>query len=977
MSIFIQEVLNLLQRNKSKESLNLKTDYFEFGRKGASTLNTGTSYAPSMDPYVIKAQDFVCTVTEGLTRTVAGSGTVDVFPIYAVTDGVCSLKALKDSVISLVGDTVTVDVNNKFTANWIKLGKALEADGSTGTVGQVLTVAASGIPVWSTGGAGVSYTFTGAVSNTTDYAISLQGDDGTLQKVSLIAGTNITLTDNSANGVTIDAAGGGTMSKWSIDDGGAGGFTVANNDAVMVSGSSKITVATDAASKSISWTHKDTKRVDSTSSVTPNPGDTFTVIDSITQDVTGHTTEVNVKTVKLPIGGGGGTVTGTGTTNHMTMWTGSTSIGIAAPVSMIQSVVGATDVLTVGSDSDSQIVQFESTVDLQGSLKDSTSTLGTLGQVLSATSTGLVEWKTLSGSGTVTTVSSTVAGDAIAVAVTDPTTTPALAFSFSGNAEQYINGLGNLVDSPFPYDLTSLTDPIDSTRQQIKLTGSGGSAVDIVTLVAGTNVTLSAPGANSIAIDVADAAVTSLTTTGTSGAATLAAGVLNIPDYAVGGGGSVTAVNYTSDIAAFTASVTNGTTQPLLELNLNGGTAGQFLQQDGNWATIPGGNVGTVTTLSTEVTPVVADSIDFTVADPTSTPKLTIDFKGVAGQYINGEGQLETFPSIPAASEDVKFKIDAADTAEGYWADKVTIGSGLSQSVSTDGSGVKTTTISAVASSTVTSIKVGSNTTFGAFEFAGPGVTMDTTVNPQLITYAGVQALSSTTTGDALDVAVTNDSASTGDSALTFTWAGSSSEYVNGQGDLVTFPTITTYSGWNLAGDTGTAELIASTNTALIAGGVGIATTVSATDTLTIDLEDTAVTPNPYESPDLTVDQQGRITSIVSKPGTLRQYKSYVANFGVSSSNVTVLELENETGLTAVWTMVSGELSVRFSGPLGKGTYINCNGTGGEKAASSQLFYKGVSGGTVVEMFQQRILDGAVVSEDIPLGNLELRIYTV
>jgi len=72
MSIFIQEVLNLLQRDKSKQTLNLKTDYLEFGRKGTSTLNTGTSYAPSMDPYVIKAQDFVCSVTEGLTKTVEG-----------------------------------------------------------------------------------------------------------------------------------------------------------------------------------------------------------------------------------------------------------------------------------------------------------------------------------------------------------------------------------------------------------------------------------------------------------------------------------------------------------------------------------------------------------------------------------------------------------------------------------------------------------------------------------------------------------------------------------------------------------------------------------------------------------------------------------------------------------------------------------------------------------------------------------------
>ena len=109
MSIFIQEVLNLLQRDKSKQTLNLKTDYLEFGRKGTSTLNTGTSYAPSMDPYVIKAQDFVCSVTEGLTKTVEGEGKEFVFPIYTKTDGLCELAALKNSVMLMVGDTVTVD----------------------------------------------------------------------------------------------------------------------------------------------------------------------------------------------------------------------------------------------------------------------------------------------------------------------------------------------------------------------------------------------------------------------------------------------------------------------------------------------------------------------------------------------------------------------------------------------------------------------------------------------------------------------------------------------------------------------------------------------------------------------------------------------------------------------------------------------------------------------------------------------------
>ena len=49
------------------------------------------------------------------------------------------------------------------------------------------------------------------------------------------------------------------------------------------------------------------------------------------------------------------------------------------------------------------------------------------------------------GSGTVTTVSSSIAGDAFGVAIATPSTTPDLAFTWSGDATQYINGAGDKV----------------------------------------------------------------------------------------------------------------------------------------------------------------------------------------------------------------------------------------------------------------------------------------------------------------------------------------------------------------------------------------------------------------------------------------------------------------------------------------------------------------------------------------------------
>ena len=114
-------------------------------------------------------------------------------------------------------------------------------------------------------------------------------------------------------------------------------------------------------------------------------------------------------------------------------------------------------------------------------------------------------------------------------------------------------------------------------------------------------------------------AVTSLTTTGTSGVATLASGILNIPNYTTNTG-TVTSVDLSTDIGAFIVAANPITSAGTITLNLNGGTAGQFLRQDGNWAAIPGGNVGTVTDVQTTN----GAGISTSVANSTSAPNITI-----------------------------------------------------------------------------------------------------------------------------------------------------------------------------------------------------------------------------------------------------------------------------------------------------------------------------------------------------------------
>ena len=134
----------------------------------------------------------------------------------------------------------------------------------------------------------------------------------------------------------------------------------------------------------------------------------------------------------------------------------------------------------------------------------------------------------------------------------------------------------------------------------ITITGTSGSGgiTSINTTATGPNVNLEGKGGlivtevgNNIFLDTSSVGglVTSLTTNGTSGASTLTGGVLNIPNYTTGGGGG-----------------------------------------------------GTVTDVSVLVNGGITDAISLRVFDSTTTPRIELDFDGVAGQYINGLGVLTT-----------------------------------------------------------------------------------------------------------------------------------------------------------------------------------------------------------------------------------------------------------------------------------------------------------------------------------------------
>ena len=163
---------------------------------GSGTINT----IPMFTPTGVKIGDSIITQA-ALGQGVTVTGQLDVTDDFNVTG-----STQLNGTLTVEGDSAfnaSSVINDSVTVN----DKLIDGTGSPGTAGQVLSSDGGQVEWINSTGANTTYNLTGQVSNTNEFAIGLSGSDGTLDKVNFIPGTNITLTDNGSNGVTIDTGG--------------------------------------------------------------------------------------------------------------------------------------------------------------------------------------------------------------------------------------------------------------------------------------------------------------------------------------------------------------------------------------------------------------------------------------------------------------------------------------------------------------------------------------------------------------------------------------------------------------------------------------------------------------------------------------------------------------------------------------------------------------------------------------------------
>ena len=322
-----------------------------------------------------------------------------------------------------------------------------------------------------------------------------------------------------------------------------------------------------------------------------------------------------------------------------------------------------------------------------------------------------------------------------------------------------------------------------------------------------------------------------------------------------------------SGIPAFTQSVADPTTTPLLSLGVAGGSVGEFLDYTGNWSTPGSTGVSSITTTSPITDTGTASIPNIGISQATTStngylsstdwntfndkmPSFIITNNGttgaaafnVAGTELNipvytgggGAGGVSsvglTMPSAFTVS--TPNPIISAGTF-------VVGGSGaVTQFIDGTGALQAISSITGTYDWAVAADTGGETVTSGTeINFAGGtgiATSYDSVAKELTIDYNGASGLTSIIATSSNTASLGPSAALTSNGTLTIPWNGTSSDVVLGDGSLQTLSTIPGTYTFSIQGDSGGPTAISSGGTIDIAGGANITTSLTG-NTLTID----------------------------------------------------------------------------------------------------------------------------------------------
>ncbi len=190
-----------------------------------------------------------------------------------------------------------------------------------------------------------------------------------------------------------------------------------------------------------------------------------------------------------------------------------------------------------------------------------------------------------------------------------------------------------------------------------------------------------------------------------------------------------------------------------------------------------------------------------------------------------------------------------------------------------------------------------------------------------------------------------------------------------------------TMSSFNATGDSGSvSQTILNGETLTIAGGTGLTSVAAATDTVTLNLDNTAVGAGSYNSANITVDAQGRITAAATgAEGTMSSFNATGDSGSVSQTilNGETLTIAGGTGLTSVAAATDTVTLNLDNTAVGAGSYNSANITvdaqGRITAASSIGTLAQDNGGTGIDFSSAtdgQLLMGVGGASDAALGSI-------